>query len=99
MLLEGCGLLLLACKNELTRDIELQTDLKGLSKLCKICVSIHVSVKLHIKCVSHAQCGRLERPTNTHEDLYYIIITIVQSYTGKYHEFVAICIVTSAQHK
>ena len=27
------------------------------------------------------------------------IITIVQSYTGKYHEFVAGCIVTSAQHK
>ena len=31
--------------------------------------------------------------------LYYIIITIVQSYTGKYHEFVAVCIVTSAQHE
>ena len=30
---------------------------------------------------------------------YYIIITIVQSYTGKYHEFVAVCIVTSAQHE
>ena len=29
----------------------------------------------------------------------YIIITIVPSYTGKYHEFVAICIVTSAQHE
>ena len=27
----------------------------------------------------------------------YISITIVQSYTGNYHEFVAICIVTSAQ--
>ena len=25
---------------------------------------------------------------------YYISITIVQSYTGKYHEFVAVCIVT-----
>jgi len=31
--------------------------------------------------------------------LYYIIITIVRSYTGKYHEFVAVCIVTSAQHE
>ena len=30
---------------------------------------------------------------------YYISITIVQSYTGKYHEFVAVCIVMSAQHK
>ena len=30
---------------------------------------------------------------------YYVSITIVQSYTGKYHEFVAVCIVTSAQHK
>ena len=28
--------------------------------------------------------------------LYYISITIVQSHTGKYHEFVAVCIVTSA---
>ena len=27
----------------------------------------------------------------------YISITIVQSYTRKYHEFVAVCIVTSAQ--
>ena len=31
--------------------------------------------------------------------VYYIIITIVQSYTGKYHEFVAVCIVTSVQHE
>ena len=31
--------------------------------------------------------------------LYYIIITIVQSYTGKYHKFIAVCIVTSAQHE
>ena len=30
---------------------------------------------------------------------YYMSITIVQSYTGKYQEFVAVCIVTSAQHK
>ena len=30
---------------------------------------------------------------------YYISITIVPSYTGKYHEFVAVCIVTSAQHE
>ena len=30
---------------------------------------------------------------------YYIIITIVRSHTGKYHEFVAVCIVTSAQHE
>ena len=28
-----------------------------------------------------------------------ISITIVQTYTGKYHEFVAVCIVMSAQHK
>ena len=28
---------------------------------------------------------------------YYISITIVQSYTGKYHEFVAVCIVMSTQ--
>ena len=27
----------------------------------------------------------------------YMSITIVQSYTGKYHEFVTVCIVTSAQ--
>ena len=31
--------------------------------------------------------------------MYYISITIVQSYTGKYHESVAVCIVTSAQHE
>ena len=31
--------------------------------------------------------------------LYYISITIVQSYTGKYREFVAVCTVTSAQHE
>ena len=30
--------------------------------------------------------------------LGYIIITIVESYTEKYHEFVAVCIVTSVQH-
>ena len=30
---------------------------------------------------------------------YYIIITLVQSYAGKYHEFVAVCIVMSAQHE
>ena len=29
----------------------------------------------------------------------YISITTVQNYTGKYHEFVAICIATSAQHE
>ena len=31
--------------------------------------------------------------------LYIISITIVQSYTGKYHELVAVCTVTSAQHE
>ena len=31
--------------------------------------------------------------------LPHLSITIIQSYTGKYHEFVAICIVTSAQHE
>ena len=30
--------------------------------------------------------------------MYYISITIVQSYTGKYHELVAVYIVTSVQH-
>ena len=30
---------------------------------------------------------------------YYIIITIVQSYTRKYHTYVSACIVTSAQHE
>ena len=34
-----------------------------------------------------------------HHLLYYIIITIVRSYTGKYHEFLAVCIVMSAQHE
>ena len=34
-----------------------------------------------------------------HELEYYTSITIVQSYTGKYHSFVAICIVTSVQHE
>ena len=29
----------------------------------------------------------------------YIIITIVRSYTGKYHKFVAVCIAPSAQHE
>jgi len=28
-----------------------------------------------------------------------ISITILQSYTGKYHEFVAVCIVMSLQHE
>ena len=37
---------------------------------------------------------------NEIESLYgKIIITTVQSYTGKYHEFVAVCIVTSTQHE
>ena len=31
--------------------------------------------------------------------LYYLSITIVLSYTEKYHEFVAVCIVTSVQHE
>ena len=31
-------------------------------------------------------------------ELLYISITIVQNYTRKYHEFVAVCIVTSVQH-
>ena len=35
--------------------------------------------------------------TDFNEDCNYIIITIVRSHTGKYHEFVAVCIVTSAQ--
>ena len=30
---------------------------------------------------------------------YYISITIVESYNGKYHKFVAVCIVTSAQYE
>ena len=30
---------------------------------------------------------------------YYISITIVQNYTRKYHEFVAVCIVMSVQHE
>ena len=29
--------------------------------------------------------------------VYYISITIVQSYTGKYHDFVDVCIGTSVQ--
>ena len=33
------------------------------------------------------------------DGLYYISITIVQSYTGKYHKVVAVCIVTSVQHE
>ena len=37
---------------------------------------------------------------NEIESLYgKIIITIVRSYTGKYHDFVAVCIVTSMQHE
>ena len=32
-------------------------------------------------------------------DNIYVIITIVHSYTRKYHEFVAICIVTSVQYE
>ena len=36
----------------------------------------------------------LRLATNTNQR-YYISITIVQSYTGKYHKFVAGCIVTS----
>ena len=32
-------------------------------------------------------------------NLQYIIITIVGSYTVKYYEFVAVCIVRSGQHE
>ena len=34
-----------ACENELARDIKLLKELKGLSKLCEICMSMHVSVR------------------------------------------------------
>ena len=30
---------------------------------------------------------------------HYTSITIVQSHTGKYHKFVAVCIVTSVKHE
>ena len=35
-------------------------------------------------------CSDLERKVYINFDQYYISITIVQSYTGKYHEFVAV---------
>ena len=42
--LGGVCPLLWACENELARDIELQRELKDLSKLCEICVSMCVSM-------------------------------------------------------
>ena len=55
-----------------------------------ICVSAH--------CIIATVVGSSQALINICQDYwYYISITIVQSYTGKYHEFVAICIVTSAQ--
>ena len=42
---------------------------------------------------------RLECRDYLFEVCYYISITIVQSYTGKYHYFVAVCIATSVQHE
>ena len=44
--------------------------------------------------ILHAQTGSWTLST-----WYYTSITIVQSYTGKYHEIVAVCIATSAQHE
>ena len=43
--------------------------------------------------------GHIANQDNSQLHHKYIIITIVQSYTEKYHEFVAVCIVTSAQHE
>ena len=49
------------------------------------------------KCVKKKERG----PEETYSMLLcdYIIITIVQSYTRKYHEFVPVCIVTSAHSR
>ena len=54
-------------------------------------------------------CAVYKKPYNTDGNKLVIFsgiasyygdsIIIVQSYTGKYHKFVAICIVTSAQHE
>ena len=57
--------------------------------------SLYFCITLHSKMVAygfnHVQKGIRVR--------YYIIITTVRSYTGKYYKFVAACIVTSAQHE
>ena len=55
--------------------------------LDRITMSQHCN-NVHCTCVDLINCYT---ETDT--------ITIVQSYTGKYHEFVAVCIVTSAQHE
>ena len=55
-----------------------------------------VSDVMKVWTLLHFHYGCVSMVTEVYE---YIIITIVQSYTGKYHEFVAVCIVTSAQHE
>ena len=47
----------------------------------------------HVTCYTHS------RVVVSYCLCYYISITIVPSCTRKYHEFVAVCVVTSAQHK
>ena len=74
----------LSCYGKMTRRMNLSTYLFFLLYICNL---------------------HNIRETETYEtnytasNNYYIIITIVQSYTGKYHEFVAVCIVMSAQHE
>ena len=76
------------------------------------CESLSIMQKFHgmyfnltHKFSSMAHVPHAHMPTCTHtvcetcEIHDYISITIVQSYTGKYHVFVAVCIVTSVQHE
>ena len=46
--------------------------------------------------VLHVTRARSERPMKSK---VRVINTIVASYTGKYHEFVAVCIVMTTQHE
>ena len=47
--------------------------------------------------VLQVTCAASEHDWNRRFVWEYIIVTIVRSYTGKYHEFVAVCIVTSVK--
>ena len=63
--------------------------------LCAVCQNF--SLKYFHKRFKIHKIREIKDPRKFSAIQYYI--TIAQSYTGKYHEFVAVCIVMSAQHE
>ena len=63
---------------------------KWTSQMTLTCYYMYLHVHAWTCCIKKQVC---------YFGMYYTSITIVQSYTGKYHESVAVCIVTSVQHE